>query len=105
MNEQQINGELATQIMGWKRGKYIEDGTYIADAWFDDQGDFVEWVSDWQPTERIDHAWQVMEEINKNNDLRRHFNLWMVLEVGVNSFSAVTPKTICKVAIKSIESQ
>ncbi|RNB59436.1 hypothetical protein EDM57_04655 [Brevibacillus gelatini] len=104
VTEQQIVGTLATKVMGWSKGKYIEDGAYIADAWYDDQGDFMEWVRDWQPTERIDHAWQVMEEINKSNEQKRHFNTWMLLEVGANAFSAVTPKAICKAATKTVES-
>ena len=65
MTEQQIIETLATKVMGWKKDKYMEDGSYIADAWYDDQGDFVEWVRDWRPLKNIVDAWQLVEKMRE----------------------------------------
>jgi len=63
MTDQEISLLVAEKVMGWQHlvdGSYSDEPYYFIDAIHEPR--YIE-VAKWQPTTRIDQAWQVVEKM------------------------------------------
>ena len=60
MTKEQINREVAKKVMGW---------TWLGGAYFDAYKEHSGYGGEWNPAERIDHAWMVVENLIENGKM------------------------------------
>lgn len=84
----ELNALVATRVMGWQRLAYTPPlpGLPFRPEWFDadgketgrfaegEGGDYYVPDEEWEPSERIDHAWEVVRQMHDVHDF------WMSLE-------------------------
>jgi len=78
MTNAEINKAIAERVMGWKTKK---DYVGLLNYKLNESGSKGIWVGNWNPTNRIDHAWMVVEKIKElgwwlSLDHYPHDNKW-----------------------------
>jgi hypothetical protein len=100
MTPEQINREIAEKVMGW-----IQNGTA---AYSDPNNGEVWFWDEWNPAERIDHAWMVVEklgatiQVGPNHDKSVCY-FWLGNGVGAHEEADTAPMAICLAALEAVK--
>lgn len=108
MTNEEINRAIAEKVMGW-----ILVSTRVCDHWEDEKGVHRGLYSDWYPTERIDHAWQVVEKLKTKYKVmvgtmwEKEEDWWCELDDGQKIYANAdtAPLAICLAALEAVKEE
>jgi hypothetical protein len=114
--DRELDALVAEKVMGWVAEVGLNDRAYWVNK-NDQRRYFVEGWDHWNPSERISHAWQVVEKMKQDNpewfiDVKWHAfdKKWSVvitdMHVGYNNvlraYGRTAPLAICRAALLAV---
>ena len=104
-----IDRQVAEQVMGWKKGMYTYYMNPDASAWLDSEGNLAKFTWKFNPSEKIEDAWLVVERMRELGYWwESHYSdngwFWMFYNENINeeSLSETAPPAICKAALQAV---
>jgi hypothetical protein len=111
MTPEEINKAVAERVMGWHEGygSYfsVNFGEVQVACWVTENNEQVWTIYNWNPAERIDHAWMGVEELKATIQVGPNHDkfvcyLWLENGIGAHEEADTAPMAICLAALEAV---